>query len=195
MKARRRAAGGRTNISAALFMTASLSAATPGSRSRTSHRRHLSCPGHALGAALVLAYALMTSGHLQAQAPGSLSPPRPTGWFWRPAGGVLAWNAVAWGINRYVKNEPRSRVGPESWWRNLQSGFRWDDWDDDGFLTNQQCHPWRDRDRRGHPPARPPGWCGALAIEGHGPWTRPPPFSSVPPPWASGGRARTAVPL
>lgn len=65
--------------------------------------------------------------------------PEAPGKFWRAARGVLAWNTVTWGINRYLKNEPWSRVGPDTWWQNLHGGF---EWDDDGFLTNQQCHPW-----------------------------------------------------
>jgi hypothetical protein len=64
---------------------------------------------------------------------------RPGKSFLRAAGGVLAANALVWGVNRYVKDEPWARVGTRSWGRNLGAEFTWDA---DGFLNNQLGHPY-----------------------------------------------------
>jgi hypothetical protein len=64
---------------------------------------------------------------------------RPGKSFLRAAGGVLAANALVWGVNRYVKDEPWARVGTRSWGRNLGAAFTWDA---DGFLNNQLGHPY-----------------------------------------------------
>lgn len=59
--------------------------------------------------------------------------------FLRAAGGVLAANALVWGVNRYATNEPSARVGTRSWQRNLGARFTWDG---DGFINNQLGHPY-----------------------------------------------------
>jgi hypothetical protein len=64
---------------------------------------------------------------------------RPGKSFLRAAGGVLAANALVWGVNRYVKDEPWARVGTRSWGKNLAAGFTWDA---DDFLNNQLGHPY-----------------------------------------------------
>ena len=56
----------------------------------------------------------------------------------RAAGGVFAVNGFAWAYNRYVQEWEWAKVGPDSWWKNIRSGFQWDD---DALLDNQLAHP------------------------------------------------------
>jgi hypothetical protein len=56
----------------------------------------------------------------------------------RAAGAVFAVNGLAWTYNRYVQRWDWARVGPDTWWANLRSGF---EWDDDALTDNQLAHP------------------------------------------------------
>ncbi|HWB40755.1 MAG TPA: DUF3943 domain-containing protein [Gemmatimonadales bacterium] len=76
------------------------------------------------------------------------------------AGGVLAANAVVWGVNRYLKDEPSARVGIRSWRTNLGAGFSWDA---DDFLNNQLGHPYHGG-----------SYFTAARVNGYGYWTAVP---------------------
>jgi hypothetical protein len=56
----------------------------------------------------------------------------------RAAGAIFAVNGLAWTYNRYVQRWDWARVGPDTWWANLRSGFQWDD---DALTDNQLAHP------------------------------------------------------
>jgi hypothetical protein len=56
----------------------------------------------------------------------------------RAAGAIIAVNGLAWTYNRYVQRWDWARVGPDTWWANLRSGFQWDD---DALTDNQLAHP------------------------------------------------------
>lgn len=56
----------------------------------------------------------------------------------RAAGAIVAVNGLAW-THGYVQHWDWARVGPDTWWDNLRSGFQWDD---DALGTNQLAHPW-----------------------------------------------------
>jgi hypothetical protein len=56
----------------------------------------------------------------------------------RAAGAIVAVNGLAWTYNRYVQHWDWARVGPDTWWANLRSGFQWDD---DALTDNQLAHP------------------------------------------------------
>jgi Domain of unknown function (DUF3943) len=56
----------------------------------------------------------------------------------RAAGAVVVLNGLTWSYDRYVEHWDWARVGPSAWWRNLETGFRWDD---DALTDNQLAHP------------------------------------------------------
>jgi Domain of unknown function (DUF3943) len=56
----------------------------------------------------------------------------------RAAVAVVGVNGLAWTYNRYVQHWDWSKVGPDTWWENLRTGFQWDD---DALTDNQLAHP------------------------------------------------------
>ena len=58
--------------------------------------------------------------------------------FWRPVAGIFAQEAVVWGSDRYVSNYPYSRIGLNTWSKNIKNGFSWDN---DGLNMNFFLHP------------------------------------------------------
>jgi hypothetical protein len=52
---------------------------------------------------------------------------------------VVAQNFLTWAVDRYILNYSYSRVGPDTWARNLQSGW---EWDTDRLGMNFFFHPY-----------------------------------------------------
>jgi len=51
---------------------------------------------------------------------------------------VIFVNYLVGSFNRFLRNEPFTYVGPETWATNIREGFNWDD---NNFSTNQLAHP------------------------------------------------------
>ncbi|MFQ3620240.1 MAG: DUF3943 domain-containing protein [Spirochaetales bacterium] len=53
---------------------------------------------------------------------------------------ATASNIVIWGWNYFIIQAPYAKISPETWWKNLNSGFVWDT---DFFFVNQIGHPYQ----------------------------------------------------
>ncbi|WP_224246179.1 DUF3943 domain-containing protein [Hyalangium gracile] len=76
------------------------------------------------------------AGEVTATNPTEPSPVRRT---WNAVGQVTGINVAVWTLDRYILGREWARISPDSWERNLQEGFVWDQ---DDFGTNQFAHPY-----------------------------------------------------
>ncbi|MGZ3751622.1 MAG: DUF3943 domain-containing protein, partial [Mucilaginibacter sp.] len=58
---------------------------------------------------------------------------------WKPVVQVFGINTFIWTMDRFVLNEPFSRIGPSTWNYNINKGW---EWDDDRFGINFIGHPY-----------------------------------------------------
>ncbi|MGE6760499.1 DUF3943 domain-containing protein [Corallococcus interemptor] len=58
---------------------------------------------------------------------------------WLAVGEITAINVFVWTWDRVLARKDWAKVGPDTWTKNLTTGFVWDA---DGFLTNQFAHPY-----------------------------------------------------
>jgi hypothetical protein len=56
----------------------------------------------------------------------------------KPTAEILGTNGVIWAVDRYVFDQPYSRIGPEVWRNNIKNGW---EWDNDRMRVNFIGHP------------------------------------------------------
>jgi len=59
--------------------------------------------------------------------------------FWRGAWELMVVQLIPWSVNRFVRDAEWAHVGPESWFRNFENPWKWDN---NAFTNNQFSHPY-----------------------------------------------------
>lgn len=59
--------------------------------------------------------------------------------FWRGAWQLMVVQAIPWSVNRFLRDAEWARIGPDSWARNFENPWKWDN---NAFTNNQFSHPY-----------------------------------------------------